>query len=81
MGTFKDEFLVYDKFAKVSVEALPVGDDVPIFLVQKSDVALSTRMSELEWVGNSMPGSMIASRTALHENMIVAHSMLLIVIR
>ena len=42
---------------------------------------LQTRMSDLMWDICSVHGSLITSRTALNENIIVDHSMLLVVIR
>ena len=59
----------------------PVSDDADIFLVQDSVMALSTRMSDLEWGRSFVFGSLITSRTALHENMSVAFSRILIVTR
>ena len=58
-----------------------VLDDVAIFLVQESTAVLSTQMSDLWWDGCFVFGSLIASSTALFENMIVSHSRLLIMIR
>ena len=58
-----------------------VGDDVAIFLVQESDLVLSTRMSNLAWSGCSVSRSLIVCRTTLNENMIMVCSRLLIVIR
>ena len=60
---------------------LPVGDDVAIFLFQECIMALSTRVSDLGSSGYSMPGSLIVPRTVLDENMILACSRLLDVIR
>ena len=60
---------------------LLVGNDVSISLVQDSTMVFLTRKSDLGWGGCSVFGSMIVSRTVLHENMIVACSRLLIVIR
>ena len=55
-------------------------DDVAIFLDHESAVKLSTRMSDLGQGGWFVLGSLIESRTAFHESMIVAFSRILIVI-
>ena len=48
-----------------------VGDDLAIFLVQESDVMLPTQVSDLGWGRCSVSGSLVVSRTALHESIIV----------
>ena len=60
---------------------LPVGDHVEILLTHEYVVVLSTRMSDLRRGGCSVSCSLISFRTAFHENVIVAHLRLLIVIR
>ena len=69
------------RLQKSLLRLLPVRDDADIFLVQESAVALSTRMSDLEWGGYVVLCSLITSRTVSREDVIVACSMMLIVIR
>ena len=56
-------------------------EDAAFFLVQDSAAALSTRMSDLGRCGCFMIGSLITSIAALHKNVIVTCSRLLILIR
>ena len=68
------------RLEKILLRLLPASDDASIFLVQEHAVAFSNQISILGWGESFMFGSLIASSTALHENMIVACSRLLIVI-
>ena len=57
------------------------GDNIVIFIVQESTMILSTRIIELDEIRFFVSGSLIPSRIELQENIIVACSRVLIVIR
>ena len=77
----RPSFFIMRRLQKSMLRIFMVRDDVAIFLVQESAVVLSNRMSSLGCGGFSVLGLLIASRTTLHDNVTVAHSRLLIVIR
>ena len=72
MVSVNAELLVYEKAKKILSRLLSVRDDLVMFLVQESDVLLSTRMSDLNWGRHSARDSLITPRTALHESIVAA---------
>ena len=60
---------------------LHTRDDIAIFLVCKSAVALSTQLSDLGWSKFCVLCLLMASRTALQNNVMVECSRLFIIIR
>ena len=69
------------RLQKMLLRLLPVRDDVEIFLVQDSAVVLSTRINDFGRGAYCVFGSLMASTTALQQNIMVECSRLCVVIR